>query len=431
MPELPKNDAGALGKTLFVDVPCAFCGCLCDDLRVTVAGGKVVELEGACSLAGPQILAAEASRPAGRIAGRDVSQAEAIHEAARVLIAARAPLVWGLGRATCEAQAAAVEIGQLLGGVIAVPGGDDALQTVGEVSCTFGEMRQRADLIVVWGVDPLATHPRLLQRHASAGVGLAVVDSRGTATTAAANPWLQIQAGRGFEAATVLRALLKSAAFDEAQVAERTGIALAAWRELLKKMKQARYGVLLSAPDCGSSAAEALAVARLIRELNDHTRWVRIPLLAAVNSAGAATVLAWRTGFSHGIDFPVADSSASSAGLIQAEQVLECGEVDAALVVCDDPPEQLSPAAQKHLAAIPTVVIDSRQTSIWQQADVALTAALPGIEAVGAMFRMDGVPLALRRVIDSPLAADFELLRSLAAEIRAGTERHAPGEPGG
>jgi formylmethanofuran dehydrogenase subunit B len=431
MAELRKNNAGALGNSLHVDVPCAFCGCLCDDLRVRIAGGQVVELDGACFLARPQILAAGASRPAGRIAGRETSRAEAIHEAARVLKAARAPLVWGLGRATCEAQAAAVEIAQLLGGVIAVPSSDDALQAVGEVSCTLGEMRQRGDLIVAWGVDPLTTHPRLLQRHAPAGLGVTVVDSRATATTAAANRWLQIQRGRGFEAATVLRALLKNAPFDEAQVAERTGVAPATWRELLDRMKQARYGVLLSTPNFGSPAAEALAVARLIRELNDHTRWVRVPLLATVNSAGASSVLAWRTGFSHGIDFTAANSSASSAGMIQAERLLARGEVDAALMVCDDPSELMSVAAQKHLAAIPTIVIDSRETALWQQADVVLTAALPGIEAAGTMFRMDGVPLALRRVMDSPLAGDFELLRALAAAIRAGREGNALGEPGG
>ena len=196
---------------------------------------------------------------------------------------------------------------------------------------------------------------------------------------------------------------------------------------LLKKMKQAALWRAALAQNFGSSAAEALAVARLIRELNDHTRWVRIPLLAAVNSAGRSNVLAWRTGFSHGIDFPAADSSASSAGLIQAEQLLERGEVDAALVVCDDPSEQLSPAGAKAFGS-DSDGRDRFPTNLHLAAGRrGFDCGIAGDRSRGAMFRMDGVPLAVRRVIDSPLAADFELLRSLAAEIRAGTERNAAG----
>jgi formylmethanofuran dehydrogenase subunit B len=242
---------------------------------------------------------------------------------------------------------------------------------------------------------------------------------------------LQIRTGREFEAAAVLRALLRNIPLAEVQVLDQTGIALAAWRELLDRMKKARYGVLLSATGSGRSTAESLALARLIRELNDHAHWVHLALPTAANSAGAKNVLTWRTGFSRRVDFSAPNSPANVSGLIEAEQLLERGEVDAALVICDDPAEFLSHAAQQYLAAIPTVVIDSQQTAIWQAADVALAAALPGIEAAGTMFRMDGVPLALRRVIDSPQLADFELLRMLAAAIRGASMEFPPGKPGG
>jgi formylmethanofuran dehydrogenase subunit B len=438
MADSSPNDAIAGGKPLpqpdvnqFSDLPCPFCACLCDDLRLSVAAGRVIEVDGACSLARAQILAAGTARPEARIAGEDASRAEAIREAARLLATARAPLIFGFGRATCEAQAAAVEIASFLGSVIDSPGGDEALQTVGEVSCTLGEMRQRADLVVVWGADPLKTHPRLLERHAPPGIDLTVVDSSETTTAAAAQRWLRIEPGRSFEAATALRALLRNKPLDESQVVDRTGVALATWRELLDRMKEAKYGVVISAPGSDKSTAESLSLSRLVRELNDHTRWVRLALPGSVNATGAASVLAWRTGFSHGVDFSVDNSTANLNGLICAERLLQRGEVDVALVICDDPAEHFGAAALKRLAAIPTVVIDWQQTADWRAANVALTVAVPGIEAAGTMFRFDGVPLGLRPVIGSPVPSDFELMRMLIAAIRMNKVGFSPGKPGG
>jgi formylmethanofuran dehydrogenase subunit B len=35
------------------NVACTLCGCVCDDLRITVEGERVVSAEGACHLAEP------------------------------------------------------------------------------------------------------------------------------------------------------------------------------------------------------------------------------------------------------------------------------------------------------------------------------------------------------------------------------------------
>ena len=39
----------------------------------------------------------------------------------------------------------------------------EALQSVGEVTCTLGEIKNRADLIIVWRADPLESHPQALR----------------------------------------------------------------------------------------------------------------------------------------------------------------------------------------------------------------------------------------------------------------------------
>src|SRR5205814_452567 len=71
----------------FPDVACTVCGCVCDDLRLTVEGGRIVRAEGACQLAEPWLLAQnQRCPPVARI-----GEAEAPLEAALDRAAHRRP----------------------------------------------------------------------------------------------------------------------------------------------------------------------------------------------------------------------------------------------------------------------------------------------------------------------------------------------------
>ena len=59
-----------------------------------------------------------------------------------------------------EAVGACVDAASVEGGGAAIL----ALQAVGEVTCTLGEIKNRADLIIVWRADPIESHPRLFSR---------------------------------------------------------------------------------------------------------------------------------------------------------------------------------------------------------------------------------------------------------------------------
>ena len=48
---------------LYEDVACTVCGCVCDDLKLTVEDGRIVRTEGACGLAEPWLLAQDSRRP--------------------------------------------------------------------------------------------------------------------------------------------------------------------------------------------------------------------------------------------------------------------------------------------------------------------------------------------------------------------------------
>ena len=102
-----------------------------------------------------------------------------------------------------------------------------ALQEVGEVTCTLGEVRNRGDLIIFWGCDPVESHPRHLSRYSLEPAGLfvprgrqdrycVVVDVRETATAQVADQFIAIKPGKEFEALWALRALAKGVELDAA-----------------------------------------------------------------------------------------------------------------------------------------------------------------------------------------------------------------------
>ena len=92
-----------------------------------------------------------------------------------------------------------------------------ALQEVGQSTCTLGEVRHRADLVIYWGSDPAVTHPRHMQRYTMRPEGqfiasrdertLAVIDVQPTQTSQQADLFLQVRPGGDFDLLWALRAI--------------------------------------------------------------------------------------------------------------------------------------------------------------------------------------------------------------------------------
>ena len=92
----------------------------------------------------------------------------------------------------------------------------------GKVSCTLGEVKNRADLIVYWGGNPAECHPRHFTKYTLTQKGkfvpngrkgrtMVLVDIREPPSERAADIFLQIRPGKDFEVLTVIRALVKKA----------------------------------------------------------------------------------------------------------------------------------------------------------------------------------------------------------------------------
>src|SRR6185312_14159783 len=103
----------------FENIACTQCGCVCDDLRVSVENGRVVEAERACELAEPWFLAQGARQPAAAtIDGMESPLEEALDRAAGILAHSRAPLIYGLSRSSTPGQRAASALADRLGATI-------------------------------------------------------------------------------------------------------------------------------------------------------------------------------------------------------------------------------------------------------------------------------------------------------------------------
>jgi formylmethanofuran dehydrogenase subunit B len=387
------------------------CGCVCDDIEVTVEQGRLAGLTGTCPLGDSWFAERGGDRPpVAQLDGRTVSLDEAADAAAAILGQARAPLVYGLGQTSCEAQRRAVALAEAIGAVVD-PAGSSAAQTayqaIGSSTATFGEIRDRAELVVVWRADPVLTHPRLLSRLRldRAGRGsraLVVVDAERTATAEEADAFNALDPARDFEALSMLRALVAGAPLDR----DRT---LDGLDDLAQRLLGARHAAILYG---AVDEPGALALFALVRDLSRERHAVTLGLRREGNARGAEDVLAWQTGFPSAVSFARGYPRANP-GELGAATLLERGEVDAALVVASDPLAHLPAAAADRLRALPTVTVDVRATATSRAARVAFATAADGIEVPGTVHRMDGVPLPVR----APLAKERPGVEDVLAAI--------------
>jgi formylmethanofuran dehydrogenase subunit B len=419
----------------FSDVACTVCGCVCDDLRVTIADDRITQVHGACKLAEPwfEALSNAPQRSLAVIDSRAASLDDAVERAARILRDSRAPLIWGLSRSSTAGQRAAVALAQQIGATIdttaSVCHGPSimAIQEVGESTCSLGEVRNRADLVVFWGANPVESHPRHLERYSVEATGkfiprgradrtLIVVDAIPTATSALADLFVQVPRDRDFDVIWALRQLLRGievpASFD-------IGVPHGMLEELATRMKSCRYGVVffgLGIAQRGLGHKNVEALLRLVTDLNDFTRFTARRLRIPGDVAGADSVLCWTTGFPFAVNlargFP-----RYNPGEYTANELLERGEVDSCLLVGSEAVADLSPRARRALANMPTIALDYPHLTPPIEAAVQIAIAIYGVHAPGTAYRMDEIPIPLRPFLSTNLTTDDEVLHQIATRL--------------
>jgi formylmethanofuran dehydrogenase subunit B len=295
----------------------------------------------------------------------------------------------------------------------------------GKVSCTLGEVKNRADLIVYWGGNPAECHPRHFTKYSLMQKGkfvqngrkdrtMVLVDIRETPSAKAADIFLQVRPARDFEVITTLRALIKGQPVDPALAAE-TGLTLEQLQDFADRMKKARFGVLFFGMGLSMTRGKHMnsaALLTLAAELNAFTKFVAMPMRGHGNVTGGDVIMRWTTGYPFGVSLS-RGYPRFNPGEFSTVDLLIRGDCDAALVLGADPGATMPQPAIDYLAVIPTIVLDPKVTHTSRLARVHITTAVTGISAPGTAYRMDEIPLPLRTALKSPYPTDEEVIRRI------------------
>lgn len=435
--EVPQNPGS--GRTV-KDVVCNFCGCLCDDLEVIIANGKIVDVKRACVLGRSKIMGYSKNRilaPYVRRGGSlvKVDLKEAVKRAAEILVSAKYPLLYGWSSTSTEAIRLGIELAELLGGVFdntsVICHGPtiQALQEVGIVTSTLGQVKNYADLVIYWGCNPLNAHPRHLTRYSALARGIyvksrkdrriVVVDVRYTDTARVADLFIKVKPGHDYELISALRMAVKEYDFEAKEVA---GVPQETIYQLADMMTSCRFGVLFYGLGVTMTAGKSRNIEELIKlvqDLNEWTKFVLIPMRGHYNVTGANQACAWTTGYAFAIDFR-RGYPRHNPGLTSATDLLLNGDVDAVLVVASDPVAHFPKKAVGHLLEVPVITIDPKWSLTATVSDVVIPSAIVGVECEGTAYRMDGVPLRLKSLIKPPrgVLSDEEVLNLIISKVR-------------
>lgn len=424
-------------KRVVENATCTFCGCVCDDMMLTVEGNHITQAKNACVL-GKSWFAEHTieERPYALIDGREASTEEAIEAAAQVLANARFPVIYGLSDTTCEAQRQAVAIADFVGANIDTttsvchgPSGI-AFQGGGESTATLGEIRNRADLVIYWGGNPAESHPRHFTRYSVTPKGMFVpngrkdrtvvlVDVRQTPSAKVADIFVRVKPRADFELLWALRALVKGKPVDPS-IEETTGVSLEMMKDLVQRMKSCRYGVLFFGMGLTMTRGRHYnsgALLALATDLNEFTHFVAAPVRGHGNVTGGDNVLSWQTGYPFAVNFSHGYPR-FNPGEFTAVDLLARHEADAALIIASDPASNFPQAAIEHLKRIPVIVLDPKATVTTSIAKIAITTATYGINTGGTVYRMDGVAISLRPAFPSPYPGDEFVLRAIKDRVR-------------
>ncbi len=430
-------------STIVTDVVCPLCGSLCDDITVRIENGKIVEVRDACDMGESKILGHDRIKsPMIREKGelKEVSYEKAVKKSAEILAKSKRPLLYGWSSTTCEAHEKGIKLAAEVGGIVdntaTVCHGPSviAIQTVGLPSCTLGQIKNRADLIVYWGSNQSQAHPRHMSRYSSFIRGffreegrkakyVVVIDVRDTTTTNVADEFIKVEPGHDYKLLSALRAVLA----DKADVLpdDVGGVPKDAIMNLAERMKKAEFGVIFFGMGLTQSRSRYNNVVNAIaltRELNQFTKFVIMPMRGHYNVTGFGQVLTWETGYPYAVDLS-RGYAWYNPGETTSTDVLNRGECDSALIIASDPGAHFPGKSLKHLSKIPVIQVDPYHNPTTEFADVVIPSAVAGIEAEGCAYRMDNVPIMVRKLIDSEYKSDEEIIDDVlnkVMEIRGG-----------
>lgn len=370
---------------------------------------------------------------APRIAGRPATLDAACRRVAELLSDSHCPVFSGFGTDVDGARAALSLIDRC-GGVFDQARAEGGLRNLlvlansGWMATTLAEVRNRVDLLVVFGSDIEGAFPRFFERFIwvpetlfgqDAGSREIVYIGSGPSGRAAYSPdgrppkVLECSKDELVGVAAALAALMHGARL---QVDAIGGIPVAELQALVDRLRAASYSVVTWVAgqlDMPSAELTVQQLCQVVVQLNERTRSAVLPLGGQDGDRTASQVCAWQTGYPTRVGF-LRGFPEYDPYLFDSRRMLQAGEADLLIWVsafsCGAPP----PASQ------PTVVIARSGTVFEREPDVFIPVGTPGIDHRGHMYRCDNVvAMPLLKLRDSSLPAAAEVLQSIERDFVA------------
>jgi formylmethanofuran dehydrogenase subunit B len=246
-----------------------------------------------------------------------------------------------------------------------------------------------------------------------------VVDVRKTMTAEAADYFIQVQPNKDYEVLDALRCLVVDQELDVDKVG---GVPVEYLKEVADAMVNCEFGVIFFGLGLTQSAGRfrniEVAIA-LTRDLNRKTKFVIMPMRGHFNVTGSNVVFAWSTGYPYAIDFSQGYPQ-YNPGEFTTIDLLKRGDNDATLVISSDPGAHFPKPAVQNMVKHPLIVIDPHMNCTSMLGDVVFPTQWCGIECAGTAYRMDHVPIMLRKVVEPPpgILNDEEILGRILEEVR-------------
>ncbi len=419
---------------------CPFCACLCDDvvISVDVEGNKIKEVRNACKFGVKKFLspqnAGRLRKP--RVNGEATDYEHALGKAVEILRKANKPLVYGLSNSGYNAQHVALEIAKHKKGVYDVTESICHNLLYPELRkgknpfyyALLDEIRDNANTIIYWGSNPVESHPRHLSRFAVYPVGryamrgvldreMITIDVVDSELKKLSRWFLRVNAGTGggdVKIAEIMTRLVKGETNGLGELVE-DSVDFDAVRKIADRLKKAFYGVIfvgLGVFSSENASKKVEAILALVDALNkEGVKFVLFPMKGHFNVVGAVQLLLRETGYPYGVDF--SRDKIFMPGKTTVLDVIEQGEVDAALIVGADPFSSFPRDKARKLCNMPVILIDPFESPTTQFASVAIPTAITGVETDAIAYRMDGLPLKLDKIVDCGYPSDMEILERI------------------
>jgi formylmethanofuran dehydrogenase subunit B len=230
--------------------------------------------------------------------------------------------------------------------------------------------------------------------------------------------FIQVDPGKDYELVSAMRTYLNGHDIPD-KVA---GVHKEDIVKLIEKLKECQNGMLFfgmgltMSPGKHRNISNAIA---FVQELNKYTKFSIMAMRGHFNVTGFGEVMTWSTGYPFAVDL-TRDIPRYNPGETTANDVLSRKEADAAFVIASDPGAHFPRESVEHLANIPLIYIAPDETPTSQIADVVIPAAFTGIEAEGTAYRMDRVPIRVRKVVEPPegFLTDKEIIERIHAKVK-------------